>query len=569
MASEQYYDFVMRFNAQTEGIRGAIGRVSSSVNTLSGTLVGLKAVEWAGAMIGAAKDVAMEIADIGLEAVKMADGLDAATRHLTASTGGGLEAMKNNMEVIGEIYSNNFGESFDEVAQSVGAVKQAFRSLSDEELVDVTQQAMMMQDAFGMDVKGTTDAINGMTKTFGISVNEAFNLIAQGSQQGANKADDLLSIINEYSVHYKMAGLSAYDMMNTLAKGAQDGAFQVDFLGDAVKEFGIRAKDGSKTSAEAYAALGMNAEEATNAFAKGGQGAYDVFKRVTTGIKNMQNEVIREQIGVGLFGTKFEDLGADAIIALSEIESLVDGSKDVMQQIEQNMYGNPFARLQGMARNFYQDIYEDIVNQDFPGLQKIIDQLEIEMPEVKTQVREAINEVRAFFEANEDEISALIKQIPELTALIIDSSKNIAKTLKFLNDWVFTANGIRNMIHGEPVQETTTAPKSGNAPNFSGGNFGGFAYGTSFAPGGLAMAGEHGPELVGMPRGSRVHTAGDTRSMLQSLGGSSGGNDFTVNLSLPANATQDQVNQASGMTKKAFAGMLDDVLKNKNRVSFS
>ncbi|PKB19660.1 hypothetical protein B0I00_1900 [Novosphingobium kunmingense] len=42
----------------------------------------------------------------------------------------------------------------------------------------------------------------------------------------------------------------------------------------------------------------------------------------------------------------------------------------------------------------------------------------------------------------------------------------------------------------------------------------GFATGTQFAPGGLALVGERGPEFVNLPRGARVHTASDTRDML-------------------------------------------------------
>jgi len=39
-----------------------------------------------------------------------------------------------------------------------------------------------------------------------------------------------------------------------------------------------------------------------------------------------------------------------------------------------------------------------------------------------------------------------------------------------------------------------------------------FANGTNFAPGGIALVGEQGPELVNIPRGSRVSTAAETRS---------------------------------------------------------
>ena len=42
----------------------------------------------------------------------------------------------------------------------------------------------------------------------------------------------------------------------------------------------------------------------------------------------------------------------------------------------------------------------------------------------------------------------------------------------------------------------------------------GFANGTNNAPGGMALVGERGPELVNLPRGSQVSSAGDTQRML-------------------------------------------------------
>ncbi|HXF62562.1 MAG TPA: hypothetical protein VNK95_13155, partial [Caldilineaceae bacterium] len=42
----------------------------------------------------------------------------------------------------------------------------------------------------------------------------------------------------------------------------------------------------------------------------------------------------------------------------------------------------------------------------------------------------------------------------------------------------------------------------------------GFAAGTAFAPGGLALVGERGPELIELPRGARVYDAAETRQMM-------------------------------------------------------
>lgn len=47
-----------------------------------------------------------------------------------------------------------------------------------------------------------------------------------------------------------------------------------------------------------------------------------------------------------------------------------------------------------------------------------------------------------------------------------------------------------------------------------------YAGGTDFHPGGIAMVGEKGPEIVSLPRGSKVYTADETKQMITGVGGS-------------------------------------------------
>lgn len=52
-----------------------------------------------------------------------------------------------------------------------------------------------------------------------------------------------------------------------------------------------------------------------------------------------------------------------------------------------------------------------------------------------------------------------------------------------------------------------------------GGGVRAFARGTNYAPGGLALVGEEGPELIELPRGSKVHTAQQTERIMKGAGG--------------------------------------------------
>jgi tape measure domain-containing protein len=63
-----------------------------------------------------------------------------------------------------------------------------------------------------------------------------------------------------------------------------------------------------------------------------------------------------------------------------------------------------------------------------------------------------------------------------------------------------------------PTGNTNPPPTSSPKPGMGG--VPPFAKGTLSAPGGLALVGELGPEIIDLPRGSRVHTAQQTRQMI-------------------------------------------------------
>ena len=163
-------------------------------------------------------------------------------------------------------------------------------------------------------------AASALMKNFGISSDEAYNIIATGAQNGADKNGDLLDTLNEYSVQYSSLGLSADEFIASLVDGAESGAFSIDKVGDAVKEFNIRAKDGSKTSMEAFTSLGLNAEEMTRKFAQGGEIANDAFYSVVEKLQEIEDPLLKNTIGVQLFGTQFEDLEANVLPVLANMK---------------------------------------------------------------------------------------------------------------------------------------------------------------------------------------------------------------------------------------------------------
>lgn len=183
-----------------------------------------------------------------------------ALNSLQAQTGLTAEEMTKYKDVLEDVYTGNFGESQEEVANVLALIKQTTNETNPSKLKDMTENLFTLRDTYDYDFVETLRAVNMLMEQFGVTGDEAFNLIAQGSQKGLNKNGDLLDTINEYSVHYKQLGYDANEFFNSLENGSKAGTFSIDKLGDAMKEFGIRSKDTTSSTQEGFALLGYGAK---------------------------------------------------------------------------------------------------------------------------------------------------------------------------------------------------------------------------------------------------------------------------------------------------------------------
>ena len=275
----------------------------------------------------------------------------AAMARVQASTGASAEQMKQIEEAARAVFSSGMGESFDEVARAMSTIKQV-GGLDGKDLESATKNAMALGKTFDMDVNETARATSALMKNFGIDGQKAFDLIAYAAQNGANKNGDLLDTFNEYAVQYQALGFTAEQFAAHLVKGAEDGVFSIDKVGDAIKEFNIRAKDGSKSSMEAFAALGLNGQKATQMFAVGGQSAQVAFAEVVKRLSEMEDPVARNAAGVALFGTQFEDLEVKALEGFKAIQGSLPQIEGTMQQVSRAISSDLGSQLRIVSRSF-------------------------------------------------------------------------------------------------------------------------------------------------------------------------------------------------------------------------
>lgn len=192
-------------------------------------------------------------------AIMSFDSVESALNHIQVQTGKTDSEMNALRDSLNAVYEGNYGEDMNDIANVMSAVIQFTNESDPAKIQKMTESVFTLSDAYGYDYVESLRTVKMLMYQFGISSEEAFNLIVQGTQKGLNKNGDLLDTINEYSVHYKQLGYSAEEFFNSLDNGTAAGTFSVDKLGDAMKEFGIRTKDTASSTVEGFELLGYKA----------------------------------------------------------------------------------------------------------------------------------------------------------------------------------------------------------------------------------------------------------------------------------------------------------------------
>lgn len=299
----------------------------------------------------AALGAGVAAAGVVVAGVKGANDINSAMNQLTAATGATTEQSEKWRGVLESVYKNNYGEDYGDIADGIEQITKNLGDMDSEPLQSVTESAFALRDTFGYEIPESTRAAKAMMDNFGISGDQAMNLIAKGAQSGLDYSGELLDSISEYSVQFNKVGLGANDMFAIFQKGAESGAFNLDKVGDAVKEFSIRAIDGSDTTVAGFKKIGLNADEMAKKFSAGGDTAKEAFQQTIKGLAEMEDPIAQNTAGVDLFGTMWEDLGPEAVTAMADIQTSSYDTADAMNQIKDVKYDDLSSQFETLKRN--------------------------------------------------------------------------------------------------------------------------------------------------------------------------------------------------------------------------
>ena len=298
---------------------------------------------------------------------------DSAVGSFAVKTGTAASDMGQYKDIINDIYESGNGESLSNVSDTMALVVQQFGDLNDADLSDITENLFTMESYFGYDAQDQLRAVKMLMDQFGVSSDEAFSMMIQGSQQGLDKNGDLLDSINEYAVHYQQLGYDADDFFNSLANGTASGTFSVDKLGDAMKEFGIRTKDTADSTTEGFSLIGLDADEMREKFSQGGETARQATEDTLTALFQMDDQVKMNQAGVDLFGTMWEDLGAAGVKALMNVNGNITTSKETLEEVDKIKFNGVERRTESLGRKFKTEITQPIFDKAMPKLESAMD----------------------------------------------------------------------------------------------------------------------------------------------------------------------------------------------------
>lgn len=346
--------------------------------------------------------------------VNQATELDDAMAKFQAQTGASSNEMNKFKNIARDVWSNNFGEDVSDVADMMARVKQQMQGISDADLKNVTEDLLTLRDTFGMDENETLRGAQQLMKQFGISAQEAFDLMATGAQNGLNKSDELGDNISEYSGKFKQAGYSAEEYFQLMQNGLDGGAYNLDKVNDAINEVTTRLVDGNIEGA--LDSFDTKTQDVFKAWQEGRKTQKDVVNAIVEDISRTTNQQEKLNKTATAFGTMGEDFNAGFIESLTTVGNKYKDVEGAMDKVKEIANGGLKNALSGLGRTFLNS-FTPIGEAITPILSGIIGLITV-----------AIQGIQQGFAKVGDVISSVLSKID--TSGITDLINQVSKVLK-------------------------------------------------------------------------------------------------------------------------------------------
>lgn len=301
-----------------------------------------------------------KIAELGEKSMDAFTGMQDATVKASVYFGETGEAAAHTAGIIKNVYSEGVGDSMDAVSDAVIMVKKNLDGLNDTDLTHITEQAITLDELYGIDMNETLRGVNSLMQQYGMTAQEAMDYIVVGTQNGLDKTNELGDNLSEYSGKFAQAGYSAEEYFQLLQNGLEGGAYNLDKVNDAINEVTTRLADG--TIAESFSKIneetgelevgtggwGKEVEDVFRQWQQGGATQKQVIDAIVADIQNTENQQDKLNKAALAFGTMAEDGNTKFIESLTSVgnayedvtgsaQNMFDSSTTESQKFEASM----------------------------------------------------------------------------------------------------------------------------------------------------------------------------------------------------------------------------------------
>lgn len=296
----------------TDGFEEALQEMEDKVKSFGAKIAGYLAI---GEAIKQGTEIGKEV---------YADFEDSVAR-VKGALGETDDQARQTAQVIKDVYEAGLGESMDRVAEAVVRIKRNLGEMDDGTLNSITQQAIILEDTFDVDMNETLRGVKGLMKNFGLTAQEAMDYIVAGTQEGLDWTDELGDNISEYSGKFSQAGYSASEYFQLLKNGSDSGAYNLDKVNDAINEVTTRLADG--TIEGALGSFSSETQKTFKAWQDGKATQKDVIDSIVSDITKCDDQQKALTMSATAFGTMGEDANLTFAKALNSVGTTFDDVK--------------------------------------------------------------------------------------------------------------------------------------------------------------------------------------------------------------------------------------------------
>ena len=271
----------------------------------------------ASAISGTISTITGKIQELGAAMMDYSRESENAAAKATAYFGETGQAAEQTEKIIKDVYLGGVGDSMDAVADAVIAVKNNLDDLSETDIKNLTNQAITLENAYGIDMNETLRGVNSLMEQFGLTAQEAMDYIVAGTQNGLDKTNELGDNLSEYAGKFSQAGYSAEEYFQLLNNGLDGGAYNLDKVNDAINEVTTRLADG--TIGDAIKMYSSDTQSLFSAWESGEATQKQVIDSIVSDIKAAENQQEALNMAAEAFGTMAEDGSLKFIESLTSV----------------------------------------------------------------------------------------------------------------------------------------------------------------------------------------------------------------------------------------------------------